>query len=233
MRSTTNKLLEQDLDLRRFELFSTLTEFEFNRLDYDKTCEVYKKGTVIYKEGSRLNGFFCITKGIVKILKTGIEGKEQIIRFAKSGEIIGYRSLLSEELACSTAKVIDEAVLFHIPYHTLLSLIQTNWQFGFHLLQISSRELRESNNYIVGLAQKSVRERLAEVLLLLKESFELDNQNILQISLKRLELADFVGTAPESLIRLLSEFKHDKLIEVQGKKIRLLDINRLRQVANV
>lgn len=233
MRSAINKLTEQDQDLHGFELFSALNEFEFNRLDYDKTCEVYKKGTVVYSEGGRLSGFYCITKGIVKILKTGIEGKEQIIRFAKKGEIIGYRSLLSEELACSTAKVIDKAVLFHIPYQTLLSLIQTNWQFGLHLLQISSRELRESNNYIVGLAQKSVRERLAEVLLLLKESFELDNQNTLQISLKRIELADVVGTAPESLIRTLSEFKHEKMIEIEGKKIRLLDINRLRLVASV
>ena len=78
-----------------------------------------------------------------------------------------------------------------------------------------------------------MRERLAEVLLLLKENFELDNQNTLQISLTREELANMVGTATESVIRLLSEFKQDKLIELQGRKIKFLDLTSLRRVANI
>jgi CRP-like cAMP-binding protein len=101
------------------------------------------------------------------------------------------------------------------------------------MLQIVCRELREANDYITDIAQKTVRERLAEVLLLLKENFELDNQNTLQISLTREELANMVGTATESVIRLLSEFKQDKLIELQGRKIKFLDIASLRRVANI
>ena len=100
-------------------------------------------------------------------------------------------------------------------------------------MQIVCRELREANDYITDIAQKTVRERLAEVLLLLKENFELDNQNTLQISLTREELANMVGTATESVIRLLSEFKQDKLIELQGRKIKFLDISSLRRVANI
>ena len=101
------------------------------------------------------------------------------------------------------------------------------------MLQIVCRELREANDYITDIAQKTVRERLAEVLLLLKENFELDNQNTLQISLTREELANMVGTATESVIRLLSEFKQDKLIELQGRKIKFLDIASMRRVANI
>jgi CRP-like cAMP-binding protein len=101
------------------------------------------------------------------------------------------------------------------------------------MLQIVCRELREANDYITDIAQKTVRERLAEVLLLLKENFDLDNQNTLQISLTREELANMVGTATESVIRLLSEFKQDKLIELQGRKIKFLDIPSLRRVANI
>ena len=112
-------------------------------------------------------------------------------------------------------------------------MIQSNWEFSLHMLTIMCRELRDSNNYITGLAQKSIRERLAEVLLLLKENFELDHKNTLQISLKRKELADVVGTAPETVIRLLSEFRQDKLIELEGRKIRFLDIPGLRRVANI
>jgi len=185
MRNVIKRPTEEETNLSGFKLFKKLKEEEFHRLNYEKTCSLYKKGTVIYREGSRLTGFFCVTKGIVKIYKTGIDGKEQIIRFAKKGEIIAYRSLLSQELACTTAKVIDEAVLCHIPYQTLLFLIESNWQFSHHMLQIVCAELREANDYITDIAQKTVRERLAEVLLLLKENFDLDNQNTLQISLTR------------------------------------------------
>jgi CRP/FNR family transcriptional regulator, polysaccharide utilization system transcription regulator len=229
----TRRPNEDDTDLSNFLLFKKLTEDEMNRLNFEKSCSTYKKGTVIYREGSRLTGFYCVTRGIIKIYKTGIDGKEQIIKFAKKGEIIAYRSLLSQELACTTAKVIEEAVLCHVPYQTLLYLIQNNWQFSHHMLQIICRELREANDYITDIAQKSVRERLAEVLLLLRENFELDRMNTLQISLTREELANMVGTATESVIRLLSEFRSDNLIELQGRKIKFLNIPGLRRIANL
>ncbi|HAX95045.1 MAG TPA: Crp/Fnr family transcriptional regulator [Prolixibacteraceae bacterium] len=233
MRGSMKRPTEEETNLSSFLLFKKLTEEEFNRLNFEKSCSYYKKGTIVYREGSRLTGFYCVTKGIVKIFKTGIDGKEQIIRFAKKGEIIAYRSLLSKELACTTAKIIDEAVLCQIPYQTLLYLIQSNWQFSHHMLQIVCRELREANDYITDIAQKSVRERLAEVLLLLKESFDLDHQNTLQISLTREELANTVGTATESVIRLLSEFKQDKLIELDGRRIKFINIPGLQKVAGV
>jgi CRP/FNR family transcriptional regulator, polysaccharide utilization system transcription regulator len=223
----------EECDLSGFHLFNKLNTEEFARLDYDKECSVYKKGTILYKEGNRLTGFFCVTRGILKIFKTGIDGKEQIIRFAQRGNIIAYRSLVSQELACTTAKVIDDAVLCHIPYQTLLYLIRNNWEFSLHMLQIVCQELREANSYITDIAQKSVRERLAEVLLILKKNFDLDNQNTLKISLTREELANIVGTATESVIRLLSEFKQDKMIELQGRKIKIIDIAALKKVANI
>lgn len=233
MKAMLKRPAEDDTDLRNFQLFNKLTDEELFRLNMEKTGSLYRKGTIIYREGSRLTGFYCVTKGIVKIFKTGIDGKEQIIRFAKKGEIIAYRSLLSQELACTTAKVIEEAVLCHVPYQTLLFLIQSNWHFSLNMLQIVCRELREANEYITDIAQKSVRERLAEVLILLSENFKLDNQDTLQISLTREELANMVGTATESVIRILSEFRQDSLIDIQGRKIKFLNINALRKVAGV
>ena len=126
MRSSIKRPSEEECELSGFQLFKKLTEQEISQLNYDKTCSLYNKGSIIYREGSRLTGFYCVTRGILKIFKTGIDGKEQIIRFAKKGDIIAYRSLLSQELACTTAKVIEEAVLCHIPYQTLLYLIQHN-----------------------------------------------------------------------------------------------------------
>ncbi len=233
MRNSIKRLTDEECNLSGFQLFKKLTESEFSQLNYDKTCSLYKKGSIIYREGSRLTGFYCVTRGIVKIYKTGADGKEQIIRFAKRGEIIAYRSLLSQELACTTSKVIEEAVLCHIPYQTLIYLIRHNWEFSLHMLQIVCKELREANDFITDIAQKTVRERLAEILLLLKDSFELDQTKTLQITLTREELANMIGTATETVIRLLSEFKQDKLIELQGRRIKLLNIPGLTKVANL
>ncbi|MFW5830643.1 MAG: Crp/Fnr family transcriptional regulator, partial [Prolixibacteraceae bacterium] len=80
MRNAIKRPTEEESDLSGFQLFKKLTDDEFNRLNYEKTCSLYKKGTIIYREGSRLTGFFCVTRGIIKIFKTGIDGKEQIIR---------------------------------------------------------------------------------------------------------------------------------------------------------
>jgi len=101
------------------------------------------------------------------------------------------------------------------------------------LLQIVCRELREANEFITDIAQKTVKERLAEVLIILKENFDADNQNYLKITLTREEIANIVGTATESVIRLLSEFKQEKLIDMKGRKIKLLDMKGLRRIANI
>lgn len=233
MRNSLYTPTPEETDLSGFNFFKHLNDTEIGKLNYDKTCQLYKKGSVIYREGSRLTGFYCVTKGILKIYKTGIDGKEQIIRFVKGGDIVAFRSLLSQELACTTAKVIDDAVLCHIPYPTLLFMLQNNWKFSHWMIQILCRELREANDYITDIAQKTVRERLAEVLLLLKDNFDVDENNVLQIALTREELANMVGTATESVIRLLSEFKQDKLIELKGRKIRFLDIPTLRRIASI
>jgi CRP-like cAMP-binding protein len=209
-----------------------LSKAQKELLEKEKTCNNYKKGAEIYHEGSRTNGLYCINEGIVKIYKTGIDGREQIIYFAKEGDIIGYRSILSGELACSSAKAIQDSVLCFIPGDLLVTMIRENGDFALDVLQQSCKELGEANSFITDIAQKTVRERLAEVLIKLKENFDLDENNVLQVSLTREELANIVGTATESVIRLLSEFKQDELIDLQGRKIRLLDIKKLEKISN-
>lgn len=230
--SKRQKRVIEDYDLSRFRFFRTLKEDEFKRLNSQKEVCVYKKGENIYKEGCRLTGFYCIIEGIVKIYNTGVDGKEQIIRFAKAGDIIAYRSLLSNESACTSSKVLESALVCHVPKNTLLHLLHNNPKFSLDLLQVTCKELKDANNYITDIAQKTVRERLAEIILLLKKDFDVDKEDILQISLTREELANMVGTATETVIRLLSEFKGEGLIELQGRKIRIIDEERLSLVAN-
>lgn len=214
-------------------IFVHLTKDEIARLELEKSCNHHKRGTLLYQEGNRINGFYCINKGIVKLYKTGIEGKEQIIKFAKKGDVIGYRSILSNEMACTTAKIIEDSTLCYIPGEFLITLVKTNTNFAMELMQLACKELKEANNFITDIAQKSVRERLAEILVYLKEDFDLDNDGVLQISLTREELANMVGTATESVIRLLSEFKGDKLIELTGRKIKIINLPGLMKVGNV
>ena len=213
-------------------VFSGLNDDELSMVDYEKTCSHYKRGSIIISEGNRASGFFCVSSGIVKLFKTGIDGKEQIIRFAKKGDIFGYRSILSEEPVCLSAKAIQDATLCFVPAHILVDLVKANSHFAMSLMQRTCKELGEANNYILDIAQKTVRERLAEVLLILKDSFEMDTDGVLQIALTREEIANIVGTATESVIRLLSEFKQDRLIEIRGRKIKLLDIKGLERVAH-
>ncbi len=214
-------------------IFRHLTPEEHASISPDRNCDYYTRGSVIYNEGHRISGCFCVNSGIIKIFKTGIDGKEQIITFAKKGDIIGFRSVLSGELACTTAKVIENSYLCYIPGNILIELFKSNAEFSMDLMQLACKELGEANAYITDIAQKTVRERLAEVLLILKNDFYLDNDQFLQITLTREELANIVGTATESVIRLLSEFKSDKLIELHGRRIKFLDIPGLKKTANI
>jgi CRP/FNR family transcriptional regulator, polysaccharide utilization system transcription regulator len=214
-------------------LFRHLTPEETEMLNYDKDFRQYKRGEVLYKEGSRISGFYCITSGIIKVFKTGLDGKEQIIKFAKKGDFIAYRSVLSNELACTSAKVIEDCSVCFIPSEILLQLSKNNSTFALELLKLACHELGEANSFITDIAQKTVRERLAEILLLLVHDFGLDPNQYLNISLTREELANIVGTATESVIRLLSEFKSDKIVELTGRRIRILNMKALEKISNV
>ena len=214
-------------------LFSNLSNDELNVLTFEKGCNFYKRGNIVYQERNRIGGIYCLSKGVIKLFKTGIDGKEQIIRFAQKGDIIGYRSILSQELACTTAKVIEDAVLCFIPANLFINMVKENSDFSMQIMRLSLKELGEANKFIIDIAQKTVRERLAEILILLQNTFLLDSEKYLQVSLTREELANLVGTATESVIRLLSEFKSDKYIELNGRRIKILNVEALKKLGRI
>ena len=141
--------------------------------------------------------------------------------------------MVSNEPACTTAEIIEESVLCHIPTNILLNLVKTNGNFAVALMKLICKELGEANSYLTDIAQKTVKERLAEILLQLESEFGDDLTGILKISLTREELSNIVGTATESIIRLLSEFKNDGLIQLNGRKIKILDKPGLKYIANI
>jgi len=219
--------------IRTQPLFRHLTEEELQEISMHKITETFKRGSIIYHEGNRMKGFFCVHKGIVKIYKTGFDGKQQIVRFARQGDIIGYRSVISNEPACTTTEVLEDCQLCHIPAEILFRLVKNNGIFALELMKLTCKELGEANAYITDIAQKTVKERVAEILVQLNKDFGVDRQGILNISLTREELANIVGTATESVIRLLSEFKNAGMIELNGRKIKILDRPGLKRIANM
>ncbi len=214
-------------------VFKNLTPENREQLDSEKITKEYKKGTILYKEGTKINGIYCVNEGVIKIYKTGNDGKEQIVAFAKPGEICAFRSVLSNEPACSTAEVIQDSVICYIPSTTLFSFIKTNPTFSLSLLQLTCKELNYANEFIKDIAQKTVRVRLAEVLLKLENNFGSDSEGFLKIILTREELSNIVGTATESVIRLLSDFKTEKLILISGKKIKILNRSLLQKITDL
>jgi len=191
----------------------------------------YKKGEVVFLEGKRIAGCYIILSGIVKQFKTGAEGRDYIIRLAQPFEILGFRSVLSEEPACNTSTALEHSSLCYMPKECLYHLVKTNGSFALDLLQMACREIENSHLQITEIAQKSARERLAELLLTLKNKFGVCEDGHLNISLSREEIASVVGTATESAIRILSEFKAERHIDVVGKKITIINEKALEKIA--
>ncbi len=194
----------------------------------------FKKGQVIFSEGGHPLGLFCINDGKVKIEHSGVDGKEQIVRMAKGGDVLGYRALLSNERYNASAVALDDTDVCFIPKDPFFNVLKTNPGLSLDIIKMLSSELRKAEETITDLAQKPVRERMAEALLFLKETygFEEDGQTI-NVILSREDIANLVGTATETAIRLLSEFKKDGIVESVGKKLRIANIEKLIKTANI
>ncbi len=215
-------------------MFADLDGAELNTISSHKSCVPYKKGQILFYEGTRPLGIFCVNKGKVKVSKMGSNGKEQILFICQPGDFLGYRSLLSEEFYGASATVIEEAAVCFIPKSDFLTVLNSNPGFFKTMMKAVCHELGVMEEKLAQLAQKSVRERLAATILMLKETYGMEGgeSEIIDIALSREDLANIVGTATETVIRLLSEFKSDGLIALQGKKIKVLDSDSLLREAD-
>lgn len=203
-------------------------------VEQSKTCSTYKKGDFIFNESAIPLGVYCILSGVIKLVRTNLDGKEQILRFAQPGDVLGYRALIADEPLVSSAVCIEDSVACFIPKQIFLNIIDENTAISKDLMKALSHELGVVEERVQSLAQKSVRERLAETLLFLHATFKSNNlgEDVIAITLPREDIANIVGTATETVIRLLSEFKSDKLIELEGKKIKLLEKAKLEKISH-
>lgn len=212
--------------VRNNSIFSNFNPHEVSGLDSHKACHFYKKNQTIFVDGSYPRGVFCINHGKVKIYALGDEGKEQIVHIAREGEVVGFRSMLSGEAYKLSATTLEDSNICFVAKDDFLNMLDTNVSLRNSVLKELSKELGERAIFITNLAQKSVRERLAYSLMLLADIYGDE-----PINLTREDLANFVGTATETLIRLLKDFKEEGYIDIQTRKIFILKKNDLLHLA--
>ena len=211
---------------RSNSLLGGLCTDEITSLEDHRSCNYYKKSQSLFLEGSFPRGVFCINQGKVKVFKRGDEGKEQIIHIAKGGEMVGFRAMFSGDPYNVAAETLEESNICFIAKDDFLNMMDTNATLRNGIIKELSKELSDRASFITNMAQKSVRERLAFALILLKGVYEPE-----PINLSREDMANFVGTATETLIRLLKDFKEEGIIEVQTRKLTILNLDRLVSIA--
>jgi len=217
--------------VREFSSLKALNKDELLKLSDCKTSYTIKKGDVIFEEGENVNGIYCVKDGICKLTKLSPNGKDHIVKLVSKGELLGQRSMISDEPVNLSAIALEEMQVCFIPKSEVMGFFDKNNQFSMNVMKTICGDLRDSDDHMVSMAQKNVKERLAETLIYLEETFGKNEDGSLVIQLSREELSGMIGTATESCIRLLSDFKKLGLIELAGKKIILKDINKLRKVS--
>lgn len=216
--------------IREFNSLKSLTKDELIRISGCKTTHTIRRGEVIFREGERLNGVYCVKDGVCKLAKLSSNGKDQIIRLVVKGDLLGQRSLIGDESANLSATALNDMEVCFIPKTEIIADLNKNSNFSMDMLQHFAQNIKDAEEVIIDMAQKHVRQRLAETLLYIDKHFGVNEDGYLSVVLSREDYANIVGTATESAIRVLSQFKKDKLISTFGKQIKIEDIQGLKQV---
>ncbi len=221
-------------DLGNSDILTGLPAGELNILFRNTREEKYAKSDIIFREGAYPTGIFYIVEGKVKKYKTDKEGREQIIYVANSGELIGYHALLADERYFDAAATLEDSSISFIPREDFLKVLESSNVLSQRLLKTLSHEFSVFVNSVASFAQRSVKERFATQLILLREKYK---QNFtpgmeVEINMSRQDLANLVGTARENIVRILKEFKNEGILRTRGTKIFIQDINPLLRLAN-
>ncbi len=196
------------------------------------TIHNFKKNQIIYLEKEEPEYLWCLLKGKVKIYKDGVCGRQQILRLIRPVQYFGYRAYFAQEPYVSTASAFEASTLGAIPMEVVKQMIMQNSKIAWFFLTELSRNLGNSDSRIVNLTQKHIRGRLAEALMVLRDSYGYEEDNItLKIYMSREDLANLSNMTTSNAIRTLSGFVAEKYIVVDGRSIKILNENALRKIS--
>jgi CRP-like cAMP-binding protein len=204
-------------------------------VSHTKNMNTYKKGQVIFYQGNPPFGLYCISSGKIKISKIGNDGKESIVRIASGGDVLGHRSLFSNESYAATATAMEDTSICFLDKKFIFKSIQEQPSIALNIIKKLSHEMGSAETLNASMSQKNVRERLAELLITLSKTYGVVEKDKIKLDIKltREEIGSMIGTASETVIRFMTEFKAEGLIEQVGKTIYVIDEERLLEFANL
>ncbi len=215
---------------KKSNALDALRKDDLRQLSAARSVRRWRKGETLFEEGTAINGILCIREGSCKLVKLTENGRHQTVRLAGAGELLGQRSTISGETAHLSAVALEDMRGCFIAKADVMALLETQPAFSMAVMKAICQDLRETDDVLVDMAQKTVTARLAHALLYLSARFGETPDGSLRLQLSREDLAGIVGTAVESCIRLLSGFARDGLLELDGRRIRLLDKRRLARL---
>lgn len=217
-------------------VFCELNNTILKDISKHKITNTYKKGQTLFIQGNHPFGLYCVNKGNIKVTRIGADGKESIVRIVKSGDVLGHRSLFSDDNYNATATALDETTVCFLDRKYITKVIEENPSVSLKIINKLSIDMGVAEGKVASFHQKNVRERLAELLLFLKEThgiLEKDKGFKIQLKLTREEMSTMIGAANETTIRFLSEFKEAGLILQEGKTLYVKDVEELENWANL
>lgn len=230
------ELLKQDirpgLDGLGQLLQATSGQNALRELTEDRNINRYKKKQVIYSEGNSPNRLYYVVKGKVKTFKANEDGKELVTELYSAGDFVGHIALLEVSRYKDTAEAIEETELAVIPKEDFDELINTNPEIIRKFMQLLAKNISDKENHLLKLAYNSLRRKVADALLVIQTKYHQNKEEQFSIDISRENLATIAGTATESLIRTLSDFKNEKLIDIAEGKIKIVNQKKLENLFN-
>lgn len=215
-------------------IFTILNDHEKELISHHLSCQKFNKGEFIFTEGDKPNGLLCLCEGKAKIFKEGIGGRDQIVRLAKPYGFIGYRALFAEEDYNASAVALEDSVICKIDKQSIFNVVDQNSLFAKELIKSMASELGLSNTRTVSLTQKHIRGRLAESLIFLIDTYGYeDDGKTINAYLSREDLANLSNMTTSNAIRTLSAFSHEGVIELDGRRIKVLSYNELSRISDL
>lgn len=227
-------LSDIDISEQISDLLAPLNNEQREFLMNNYTIQTYKKNETIYCEGETPTHLMCLINGKVKIYKDGVGGRSQIIRMIKHSEYFAYRAFFAKEDFVTAAAAFEPSLICLIPMNVISTLIAQNNDLAIFFIRQLSKDLGIADERTVNLTQKHIRGRLAESLLFLKENYGLEEDgSTLSIYLSREDLANLSNMTTSNAIRTLSNFATERIITIDGRKIKIIDEEKLKKISKI
>jgi CRP-like cAMP-binding protein len=228
-----NPYIEQCLE-GSHSLLKGLSQKEKETLVMHHAYAQYRKGELVLKEGEKPHGLICLTSGKVKVFKEGVGGREQILRMVRPQGFIGYRAIFAEGSYSASAVAIEDSTICIFEKDCFLRIVRKNADLALLFMKVFADELGFSNNRTVSLTQKHIRGRLAESLLVLRDTYGFENDGkTIKVYLSREDIASLSNMTTSNAIRTLSTLASEDIISIEGRKIMILDGLRLERISEL